>query len=231
MSELKYAVSSVRRSTLSQQVLEQLIQLLVSGKLKPGDKLPSEIELMEQLEVSRPVLREALRSLETLDIITRKPRGGTYINDKVGSDPFKAMLAVSINNVPAIIEARMTLELGLVTIAAEKITDQQLKKLKDTIDQIREHADSNYGFLDKEFHRIIALSANNPIVEGMIISLLITHEKTDSLIKYREPDITIEHHLAIYEALKNRDPVEAFKQMYRHLSFVRNKILADYENE
>ncbi|MEK3646712.1 FadR/GntR family transcriptional regulator [Aeribacillus sp. FSL K6-1121] len=231
MSELKYAVSSVRRSTLSQQVLDQLIQLLVSGKLKPGDRLPSEIELMEQLEVSRPVLREALRSLETLDIITRKPRGGTYINDKVGSDPFKAMLAVSINNVPAIIEARMTLELGLVTIVAEKITDQQLKKLKDTIDQIREHADSNYGFLDKEFHRIIALSANNPIVEGMIISLLITHEKTDSLIKYREPDITIEHHLAIYEALKNRDPVEAFKQMYRHLSFVRNKILADYENE
>lgn len=231
MSEYKYAVSSVRRNTLSQQVLEQVIHLLVSGQLKPGDKLPSEIELMEQLDVSRPVLREALRSLETLDIITRKPRDGTYINDKIGSDPFKAMLAVSINNVPAIIEARMTLELGLVTIAAEKISNRQLKQLKDTIDRIKENADSNYGALDKEFHRIIALSANNPIVEGMIISLLITHEKTDSMIKYREPDITIEHHLAIYEALKNRDPIEAFKQMYRHLSYVRKKILADYGNE
>ena len=134
------------------------------------------------------------------------------------------MLALSINNVPAIIEARMALELGLVTIAAEKISDEQLEKIKETIDSIQENADSDYGRLDKEFHRLIAQSANNPVVEGMIDSLLITHEKTDSLITYREPDITIEHHLAIYEALKKRDPYESFTQMYKHLSYVRKKI-------
>ena len=104
-----------------------------------------------------------------------------------------------------------------------------LKRSKETIDSIQENADSDYGRLDKEFHRLIAQSANNPVVEGMIDSLLITHEKTDSLITYREPDITIEHHLAIYEALKKRDPYESFKQMYTHLSYVRKKILADYE--
>jgi GntR family transcriptional repressor for pyruvate dehydrogenase complex len=194
----EYKMDTVRRSTLSQQVLEQIVQLLMSGQLNPGDKLPPEMNLMEQFDVSRPVLREALSSLETLEIITRRPRGGTFINDRVGSNPFKVMLALSINNVPAIIEARMTLELGLVTIAAEKISDEQLEKIKETIDSIQENADSDYGRLDKEFHRLIAQSANNPVVEGMIDSLLITHEKTDSLITYREPDITIEHHLAIY---------------------------------
>ena len=227
----EYKMDTVRRSTLSQQVLEQIVQLLMSGQLMPGDKLPAEMTLMEQFDVSRPVLREALSSLETLEIITRRPRGGTYVNDRVGSNPFKVMLALSINNVPAIIEARMTLELGLVTIAAEKISDEQLEKLKVTIDRIQENPDDDYGQLDKEFHRIIAQSANNPVVEGMIDSLLITHEKTDSLIPYREPGITVEHHLGIYEALKSRDPYESFKQMYKHLSFVRKKLLDDYKKD
>ena len=227
----EYKMDTIRRSTLSQQVLEQIVHLLMSGQLKPGDKLPAEMSLMKQFDVSRPVLREALSSLETLEIITRRPRGGTFINNKVGSNPFNVMLALFINNVPAIIEARMALELGLVTIAAEKITDDQLESLRETIDSIQENADGDYGRLDKEFHRIIAQSADNPVVEGMIDSLLVTHEKTDSLISYREPEITIEHHIAIYEALKRRDPFESFTQMYKHLSYVRNKILKDYEKK
>lgn len=218
-------VDTVRRSTLSQQVLEKIVALLVSGQLKSGDKLPPEMQLMEQLDVSRPVLREALSSLETLEIITRKPRGGTFVNNRVGSNPFTAMISLSINNLPALVEARMSLELGLVTIAAERISEEQLLQLKNTINDIEQNAHTNYGRSDKEFHRIIALSANNPIVEGMITSLLITHEKTDSLIEFREPEITIDHHLSIYNALKKRDPHESFKQMYRHLCYVRNKIL------
>lgn len=227
----EYKIDTVQRSTLSQQVLEKVVQLLMSGELKPGDKLPPEMSLMDQFGVSRPVLREALSSLETMEIITRRPRGGTFVNEKVGSSPFKVMLALSINNVPAVIEARMALELGLVTIASEKITDEQLDKIKATIDSIQENADQDYGRLDKEFHRLIAQSANNPVVEGMIDSLLITHEKTDSLISYREPEITIEHHLAIYNALKAKNPYEAFKQMYKHLSYVRDKILTDYDSK
>ena len=194
-------VGTVRRSSLSQQVLEKIIHLLINGQLKPGDKLPPEMNLMVQLDVSRPVLREALSSLETLEIITRKPREGTFVNDRVGSNPFTAMLSLSINNIPALIEARMALELGLVTIAAERISEDQLRQLKNTITSIMENAHINYGVLDKEFHRIIAHSADNPVLEGMITSLLIVHEKTDSLIKHRDPDITVEHHLAIYEGI------------------------------
>lgn len=224
-------MESVRRNSLSQQVLDSIVSLLTSGELKPGDKLESELTLMKQFDVSRPVLREALSSLETMDIITRKPREGTFINNKVGADPFQAMLAISINNIPAIVEARMALETGLVTLAAEKITDGQLEKLKKTIHGIQENKDRDYGEYDKEFHRIIAFCANNPIVEGMISSLLLTHEKTNRLILFREPEITIEHHQAIYEALKKRDPIESFNQMYRHLTYVRDKILSGYEKQ
>lgn len=223
-----FKLDTLNRATLSQQVLDQIIFLIMSGKLKPGDKLPSEIDLINQFEVSRPVLREAFSSLETLGIIKRRPRGGTYINDKVGSAPFQAMIAISVHNLPAVIEARMTLELGLITLAAEKITNEELDQLEETIIGIQEDSDKNYGALDKKFHRIIAYSANNPIIEGMIDPLIYAHEKTDSLIKYREPVKTVKHHIAIYEALKNRDPIESFNQMYMHLQYVREKILKDH---
>ncbi|KKB33939.1 FadR/GntR family transcriptional regulator [Bacillus thermotolerans] len=221
----KIGVQSVHRSTLSKQVVEQIVQLLISGKMKAGDKLPPEMELMEELQVSRPVLREALSALETLGVITRKTREGTFFNNKVGSQPFSIMLALAVDNLPAIIEARMSLELGLVTMAAEKITDEQLRELRKTIDAIANSKDNDYGEADKEFHHIIAVSANNPIVEGMIDSLLIMHSKIDSLIQYRERDLTVAYHEAIYAALESRDPQEAFNQMYKHLDYVRQKVL------
>lgn len=187
-------VDTVNRKTLAKQVIERIVHLLSSGQLRAGDKLPTEMELMDILHVSRPVLREALSSLETLGVITRKTRGGTYFNDKIGMQPFSVMLALATDNLPAIIEARMALELGLVTIAAEKINEEELQRLQKTIDDIANSTDNHYGEADKEFHRIIALSANNPVVEGMIQSLLITHAKIDSQIPYRERDVTVEYH-------------------------------------
>jgi GntR family transcriptional regulator, transcriptional repressor for pyruvate dehydrogenase complex len=221
----KIIVESVNRTTLSKQVVESIIQLLISGQMKPGDKLPTEMELMEILNVSRPVLREALSSLESLGVINRKTREGTFFNNKISSHPFSIMLSLAHDNLQALVEARMALELGLITIAAEKISDEDLKKLKQTIEIIENNKDQNYGEADIEFHRIIALSANNQIVEGMVDSLIVTLVKIDSEIKVREPERTIEHHMAIYKALEKRDPFEAFHQMYLHLDYVRHKVL------
>ncbi|UUZ96685.1 FadR family transcriptional regulator [Paenibacillus sp. P25] len=227
----KIEIKTVKRSTLSNQVVERIVHLLTSGQLKPGDRLPPEMELIEMLDVSRPVLREALSSLETLEVITRKTRGGTYFNSKIGSKPFSVMLALAVDNLPAVIEARMALELGLVTMAAEKITDGQLAKLKETIDLIAGAVDNNYGEVDKEFHRIIAVSADNPIVEGMIDSLIAAHDRMNSHIKYRERDVTVQFHTDIYHALARHDPYEAFSHMYKHLSYVRHKILSQRQAE
>jgi GntR family transcriptional regulator, transcriptional repressor for pyruvate dehydrogenase complex len=224
----KIIVGSVNRTTLSKQVLESIIQLLISGQMKPGDKLPTEMELMEILNVSRPVLREALSSLESLGVITRKTREGTFFNNKISSHPFSIMLSLAHDNLQAMVEARMALELGLITIAAEKISDEDLKRLEQTIEIIENSKDQNYGEADIEFHRIIALSANNQIVEGMVDSLIVTLIKIDSEIKVREPERTIEHHRAIYKALEKRDPFEAFHQMYLHLDYVRHKVLKNY---
>jgi DNA-binding FadR family transcriptional regulator len=224
-------VESVNRNTLSKQVTERIVELLRSGQLQPGDKLPTEMQLMEDLNVSRPVLREALSSLETLGIIHRKTREGTFISNKISSHPFSVMLALASNNLKAIVEARMALELGLVTLAAEKISAENLARLKDTIEIIEKSEDNHYSQADEEFHRIIALSADNPVVEGMIDSLIITHKKIDSEIKVRQKELTLEHHQAIYDALVKRDPMEAFQKLYLHLEYVRRKVLSYHGQE
>lgn len=229
MEEIKLRdikVSGVQRNTLSRQILEQIIDMLMNGELKAGVKLPSELELMNDFGVSRPVLREALSSLETLEIVTRKPRGGTIVNEKIGSAPFRAMLALAINDVEAIIEARMALELGMVTLAAEKIKDSELEELKKVNDKIRQSVSNDYGQYDIQFHKIIGKSAENSVIQGMMDALLMVHEKTDSLIPYREKEKTINFHENIYQALLKRDPVSAYKHMYEHLSDVRTKILS-----
>ncbi|ALS20415.1 FadR/GntR family transcriptional regulator [Paenibacillus naphthalenovorans] len=217
-------LDSVPRKTLAKEVADRIIQLLASGQLKPGDKLYPETELTKMLSVSRPVLREAMSSLESLGIIHRKTRDGTYFSEKISSKPYTNMLSLAGDDLPSIIEARMALELGMIAMAAEKITDQQLDELNQTIKALSEHP-GDYSQVDKEFHRIIAFSVNNYILEGMIDSLLMAFDRMSKNIQFRERDVAVEHHKAIYEALKKRSPSEAFAQMYRHLDYVRKKIL------
>jgi len=222
--ENKVEIEKIKRRLLPEQVVYQIVNLLTSNKLKPGDKLPTEMELMKDLNVSRPVLREALASLETLGIVTKKNKKGTFFNKKIEGHPFSIMLSLSQNDLKSLMEARIILELGLVTIAAEKINDKQLQKLKTTIDQISESS-NNYGDFDKEFHAIIAESADNPIVEGIITSLLIAHNKTDKQFIKRNKELTIKQHTNIYNALLDRDAYGAFIAMFDHLNGVKDRIL------
>ncbi|MDQ0338115.1 DNA-binding FadR family transcriptional regulator [Caldalkalibacillus uzonensis] len=224
----KPLIASVKRKTLSEEVIDQVIQLLIDGTLKPGDKLPSEIELAEMLSVSRPVLREAMSSLGSLGVIDRKTRGGTYFAQKISSRPFSIMLALSAGNIVEIVESRMALELGLVALAAEDITDDELEKLKLTITEMANDRE-DYSKYDREFHRIIALSGSRTIFEGMVDAILTAFDRTISELKEKEHSVTLEHHKKIYQALKERSPIEAFRHMYTHMDFVRKRILANHK--
>lgn len=219
-------IKRIKRKTLSRQVVDQIIQLLTGGQLKPGDKLPTEMSLMDKLQVSRPVLREALSSLETIGIIHRRTREGTYFSDKIGSQPFSLMLALSAGDMPSIIEARLVLELGMVTLAAQKITDAELGKLEYTIKMMSE-SNGDYTEFDKEFHRIIVYSASNPVLEGIIDPLLNMFDKIIGGVSSEDRDRneTLRQHIAIYNALKKRDALAAYTAMFQHLNYGGSKLL------
>ncbi|MDQ0252974.1 DNA-binding FadR family transcriptional regulator [Evansella vedderi] len=223
----KLNVKSVKRDTLSDKVIDQIIHLLISGQLKPGDKLPTEMDLLNMFQVSRPVLREAISSLETIGIVRRKTREGTYFTNKIWSKPFEIMLSLSAGNIQSIAETRMAQELGLVSLAAEKITDNDLMKLRENM-ELMEKQEGDYREIDKEFHRIIAYSASNSITEGIIDPLLHMFDEMFSIIPSEDKDksFTVKQHKEIYNALEKRDPIESHLCMYRHLDHARKRLLA-----
>ncbi|WP_096187472.1 FadR/GntR family transcriptional regulator [Evansella halocellulosilytica] len=224
-------IKSLSRKSLSKQVIDEIIDLLMTGQLQPGDRIPSEMELMEICDVSRPVIREALTSLEVMGIVNRKTRNGTFFSDKIGSKPFSMMLALSASDLPSILETRVALELGLVTLAAEKITDEELEQLWRTIEVMEALPTEDSTEIDMEFHKIIAHSARNPLFEGIVDALQNFHQKILSHIPLEERNLkqTLAYHVDIYNALKKRDPIDAYNCMYRHLDFVRKKALKGLE--
>ncbi|WP_224752779.1 FadR/GntR family transcriptional regulator [Metabacillus arenae] len=224
---LEVKIKSVNRKTLSKQVIDEIIDLLMTGQLKPGERLPSEFQLMDICNVSRPVIREALTSLEVMGIINRKTRNGTFFSDKVGNEPFSMMLALSAGDLLSITEIRVALELGLVTLAAEKITDEDLAKLRGTIDRMKVLTTEDSSEEDKEFHKIIAQSAKNALFEGIINPLQQFHHKILEKIPLEERDLkeTMRQHIEIYNALEKRDPIAAYSSMYHHLNYVRQKAI------
>jgi GntR family transcriptional regulator, transcriptional repressor for pyruvate dehydrogenase complex len=226
-------IKSLSRKTLSNQVIDEIIGLLTSGKFRPGDRIPSELELMEICDVSRPVIREAMTSLEVLGIVNRKTRNGTFFADRVGSKPFSMMLALSSTDFVSIIETRVALELGLITLAAEKITDEDLARLRDLIDEMRGLPTEDSSEVDKEFHKAIALAAKIPLFEAIIDPLQSFHQKVLEQIPLEDRNLaqTIEYHVDIYNALEKRDPIEAYAAMYRHLDFVRKKAMKRFKAE
>ncbi|MGM0830336.1 MAG: FadR/GntR family transcriptional regulator [Bacillota bacterium] len=226
-------IKSLSRKTLSNQVIDEIIGLLTTGQLKPGDRIPSELELMEICGVSRPVIREAMTSLEVLGIVNRKTRNGTFFADKVGSKPFSMMLALSSTDLVSIIETRVALELGLITLAAEKITDEDLARLRDLIEEMKALPTEDSTEVDKEFHKSIALAAKIPLFEAIIDPLQSFHQKVLEQIPLEDRNLaqTIEYHVDIYNALEKRDPIEAYKAMYRHLDFVRKKAMKRFNTE
>ena len=151
-----------------------LVQDLIrSGEIKPGDRLPNETEFSAQLGVSRNSLREAVRAMSAMKILEARQGDGTYVS---GLDPSKMIetlrFAVDVSGPQAVqwfLEIRIVLEMHTTSIAAARRTRQDLDRLKKCHQAMLQAEDTDTLLkMDSEFHRIIAEASQNPI----LISLL-----------------------------------------------------------
>src|SRR6056297_2092576 len=113
----------IQKNRISEQIIDQIYSLIISGNLKPGDKMPSERELSEQFEVSRNSIREAIRILEILGFLVSKRGDGTYITE-MSENIFEDYISkqnINIEHVKAyeLIEARLMIEPKIVKLAAK----------------------------------------------------------------------------------------------------------------
>jgi GntR family transcriptional repressor for pyruvate dehydrogenase complex len=220
----------VKNTKVYEQVIEKIKEMIVSGKLKKGDKLPPERELVDQLQASRASIREALKALQIIGLIESRQGGGNYIRESFeGSlfEPLSIMFSLQNSRPEEILELRKVIEVETAALAAKNINDEELIEIKGIIDQIKESYDEELNAkLDKELHYKIANSSGNFLV---VVILTAVSSLVDSFIKdarkliltqIENREILIEHHENLYNALLEHNKGRAAEVMRKHLDFV-----------
>ncbi|MHB1652275.1 MAG: FadR/GntR family transcriptional regulator [Desulfitobacteriaceae bacterium] len=215
----------IKTRKIYEEIAEQLRKLVAEGKLKPGDRLPSERELAERLQVSRASVREALSALEMMGLLEVRSGEGTYIRhvnmDSVVA-PLSWVLSLDKDTVVQLMEVRKILEVQAVSLAAERVREAELKEMAEALEMMR--LDLEAGELDEvtdnRFHFAIARATHNKILIRLMNSISDTVQQTLKFGLGRSRD-TLERlyteHIAIMEAIKAKDPIKARECMLSHL--------------
>ncbi|GAB6983892.1 FadR/GntR family transcriptional regulator [Nocardioides pyridinolyticus] len=226
------AIVPVRQLRLSDAVAAQLEALINSGHFGEEGRLPAERELAERFAVGRGSMREAIRKLETLGIITKAQGVGTFA--VAGAGPARMSL-LSAGDVSALelFEVRYTIETFAAGLSAQRRTASDLTELQAVLDRSMAPGVDNAEFvrLDFEFHRLVAQSARNSLIVPMFDQLAGAHAiysaKVISLPGRR--DRAHQGHLAILAAVAQRNVAEAEQQARAHLLAAEEDLVSAVE--
>ena len=216
-------LSPVKSTKIYEIVIEQIKEIVKRGELKSGDKLPSERDLCEKLEVSRASVREALKSLQMLGLIESKHGEGNFINENFENsllEPLSIVFLLLGSKSQDVLELRKIIEPETATIAAKNITDEQLIELKEIMDELNNNSDIEAcAVLDKKFHYKIAQATGNHLISTIMFSISSLVEKYIENSKVHTINKTLVkiHHEEIWMALKNHNSSAASIAAQKHL--------------
>jgi DNA-binding FadR family transcriptional regulator len=204
------------------RVARRIADLVLSGDVSPGDKLPSERDLAEMLKVSRPSIREAMVALEVSGLIEVKTGSGIYVADQNHQHP--AVVADEGIGPFEILEMRLLIEPEACALAAERISDAQLQQLRDIYNEMRRTSGtSEVESYDREFHKLIAEATENTPITRTVSWLWALRGQSGLSRGFHRLIIeegvypALDEHEAIIKALENRDTDAAKKAMLKHL--------------
>ena len=217
---------------LYESVIEQIMNLIKSNKLKPGDKLPPERELAEKLSISRGSLREAFRVLESRGLIKSKAGGGRYIREirKNGhNNTENIILSLEKSSILELLEAREMFEVKIAEVAAQRATPEDIDLIEKALNRMNKEKIDKYKKTesDTEFHLAIAGASHNFVFVNIIklhLDLLKeTRGKTWQITGRREKQY--QEHQAILQAIKEHNIKKAGEAMLKHLRNVREVLV------
>ncbi|MBP2072330.1 MULTISPECIES: GntR family transcriptional regulator [Thermoanaerobacterium] len=204
-------------------VFDYMKNAIITGEFKPGERL-MEVQLAEKLGVSRTPVREAIRKLELDGLVVMVPRKGAYVSDLSTKDLLNAF------------EVRQSLEGLAASLAAERITDDELNKLKEILDKFYEGiAENNTEKLikyDQEFHDcIFNASRNEKLVQIMNNLQEHVHRfRVKYINDYRKSKKLYQEHKKILESLEMRNAENAQKWAEKHIQNFQNDLVKDMKH-
>lgn len=217
-------------------VICKIRDLINAKNLERGDKLPSERIMSEKFDVKRNHIREAIRKLEFYGILKSMSQSGTILG--IGLTGFNGMvdeiIALDTPSFNELVETRISLELETVSLAAQRRTDIDLKRIKDTLNAFKAKITIGENYLEEDllFHIAIAkASKNNTMVSLMLLltpPILTTYDR-ETVCEGDKVISEIKKHEDIYVAIKSKDPQLATKMMHAHF-FKLSKHIEDQKN-
>jgi len=229
--------SRIEHSRTADEVVRQIESLVLEGVLRVGDRLPGERELARQLDISRPILRDALKALEAHGLIVTRHGGGTYVADVIGqifAPPVMELIASHPKAVADYLDYRRDIEGIAAEHAARRATDDDREMLAQIMDRMaaaHEQGDAaEEAAIDVEFHSAVGECAHNIILLHTLRScyrLLSDGILRNRTLIYDLPggrEAIFEQHQAIHSAIAAGEPMAARSAAVVHIEFVRNAL-------
>jgi GntR family transcriptional regulator, transcriptional repressor for pyruvate dehydrogenase complex len=220
--------ASASKEDITSMLVGAFKQLISEGSLAPGSRLPPERELAESFGVSRSSLRQALKVLEIMGVISQRVGDGTYLNTAAASilsEPLEFLILLDGISFHELMEARLIVEPELAARAAARATADDVAELRRALSAMETRRLDHDQFVeaDMRFHQAVFRIAGNRVCSLMFT---VVHSSLERLIRLTsqlvEPEHTLQLHKRIYLAIRRGDAEQARRRMIEHLEDARD---------
>jgi len=228
--------SSPLHDTLSTQTLQQMIGWLKDGTFKPGNKLPSQNELVEQFGVSRTGIREALQMMSALSLIEIRPGLGCFVKTVspeyvINSDVMAILLEKEA--IFEVIETRKIIESGIAALATERAKPEDFWRMEDVLTQVDRaiQRGDTVAHVAAEFHCALAEASHNCVLAKMVRSFTHLMAKAGELLESSVDDLAgfkrheLDSHRELYDIIRQGDPQKSCLAMIEHIAYSEDLII------
>jgi DNA-binding FadR family transcriptional regulator len=221
---------SLRGPALYKAIRDYVKRYILEHHLKPGDSLPPEGQLVEDLGVGRSSVREAIKSLQSVGIVDVRQGDGLYVRE-LNFDPMLEAFIFGMqfdpNTLAELLQIRIWIEVSVIGDAVEHLTDADVAKLESILDEWarRVQAGEEYSDLDESFHQVIYGVLHNQTLMNLFSAFWTAFTNLDTEITQdAEPASVLQFHRSIVGAIRNRDSEATRQQLLQHFAHIKNRI-------
>ena len=228
-------MARLSRPKLSDMVAEAIVGLIIEKDLQPGDKIPTEKELSEHLGIGKTSLREGIRKLDAIGLLSSQQGGGVFVREVTIDSIFRVDLKIPLTRflklnkqeIMDLVYTRFIIEIPSCRLAAAKrITDEQIANLEVLCTAMADSIDEPEKFIhyDVQFHEQILFASGNVILSGVFKLIEDIFSKQQAIVAALPGDLSkgLEFHRKILSALGERNSDLAVKTLKQHLNVVKD---------
>lgn len=226
-------LGSVRRISLTEQLVQKLEGLVIKGVLSPGERLPTERQLAEMLSVSRASLRQALKALQVMGVLAVRQGSGNYLSEaarEILRVPPGILVPLPGLTQAELFEVRRAMEGEAAAAAAERASPQDLAAMRAELEGMRatKHDRAAYGKHDLAFHEAIAASSGNRYFMWFLsLANKLLYQAFLSRPMRRSMEDSVREHANILGAIEARNPALAREELLKHVSYAKYYMLEE----